>query len=189
MGCGLTTTAGIFEELGAVVIYADKIARELSNPYKPGWQKIKDGFGDDYFSPDQKLDRQKLGRLVFSQPAALEKLNKLIHPLIIEEIKKRIECWQDTDKVVILEAPLLIEVGLDKIVDKLVVLNVPFQVRLEWLQERDGLEIAEIEKRIKTQIPLETKLKMADEVIDNTKTINILKDEVAKKWQEWLKTE
>ncbi len=189
MGCGLTTVAGFFKQLGAEVISADEVARDLTKPDAEGWRLIREVFGGGYFFPNQELDRRKLGRLVFDQPAELKKLNACLHPLIVSEIKKRVAAWETDSGVVIIEAPLLIEVGLDGIVDELVVVGAPLATRLERLVKRDQVERAEIKKRVDAQMPLTRKTAMADTVIKNTKSINILKEEVEKKWQEWQETE
>ena len=187
MGCGISTAASYFAELGAIILSADQIARELTRPKAAGWNLIRKAFGKDFFFTDEQLNRPLLGQLVFSDKLALTKLNELLHPLIVSEIRLRIEPWRTTDKIVIIEAPLLIEVGLDTFVDLLAVVNTSLPKRLERLIIRTGLDETDILNRIASQQPLEEKLLLADVIIENNKNLNKLKEEVTTKWLNWQK--
>ena len=154
--------------LGTVVIDADRIAREVVQPGKPGWELIVREFGRSLIDSDGGLDRKALGRLVFNDPRALERLNRIMHPLILAEIEKLLQIYRSGHEgVVVLDAPLLFETGLDQSVDEVWVVMVDHQTQVKRLMERDRLTEQEAEHRIRLQIPLEEKVSRADRVIDN----------------------
>ncbi len=154
--------------LGAVVIDADRIARDVVQPGRPGWEMIVREFGRSFIDSDGGLDRKALGRLVFNDPRELERLNRITHPLILAEIEKLLQIYRSGhEKVVVLDAPLLFETGLDKFVDEVWVVMVDHQTQVKRLMERDRLMEQDAEHRIRLQIPLEEKASRADRVIDN----------------------
>ncbi|MCM8771058.1 MAG: dephospho-CoA kinase [Candidatus Omnitrophica bacterium] len=165
-GTGKTTVAGMFKRLGAKVIDADKIAHRLIQPHTLIYQKLISVFGKKILKKNcTAIDRKKLARIVFSKKTFLTKLNKIIHPEVIRTIKERIK--KDKSKIIILDAPLLIETGLDEIVDKLIVVKTSRDKQINRLKEKTGLSKKEISKRISYQLPLSYKIKKADFVIDN----------------------
>jgi dephospho-CoA kinase len=154
--------------LGAVVIDADRIARDVVRPGRPGWELIVREFGQSFIDSDGCLARKALGRLVFNDPRELERLNRIIHPLILAEIGKLLQIYRSKhEEVVVLEAPLLFETGLDRHVDEVWVVMVDSQTQVKRLMERDRLTEQEAGQRIRSQIPLEEKVARADRVIDN----------------------
>jgi dephospho-CoA kinase len=154
--------------LGAVVIDADRIARDVVQPDRPGWEMIVGEFGRSFIDSDGGLDRKALGRLVFNDPRELERLNRITHPLILAEIEKLLQIYRSGhEKVVVLDAPLLFETGLDKFVDEVWVVMVDHQTQVKRLMERDRLMEQDAKHRIRLQIPLEEKASRADRVIDN----------------------
>jgi dephospho-CoA kinase len=155
--------------LGAMVIDADRIARDVVQPGRPGWEMIVREFGRSFIDSDGGLDRKALGRLVFNDPRELERLNRITHPLILAEIEKLLQIYRSGyEGVVVLDAPLLFETGLDRFVDEVWVVMVDQQTQVKRLMERDLLTEQEAEHRIRLQIPLEEKASRADRVIDNS---------------------
>lgn len=173
-------------ELGAVVIDADQVAREVVQPGKPAWASIIREFGRTVLNPDGSLDRKKLGRLVFSDQEKLKKLNEITHPYIIREIKRLLEnCYRSGEhKIVVLDIPLLFEVGLDELVDEVWVVYVDAATQVERLMERDGLSEEEALQRISSQMPLEEKARRAHRVIDNRGTPEETVRQIMEIWNE-----
>ena len=170
-GSGKSTVASLLAQLGLDVISADELAREVCEPGKPAYNEILEAFGKDVTTEDGSLNRNRLGDVVFADPALLGQLNRIVHPRVIDreqELLKQIE-ESDPDAVVILDVPLLIEVERHHLVDFVVVVNAPTEQRFERLEKQfGGLDRAALEARMKHQIPLEEKVKLADFVVDNS---------------------
>jgi len=167
---GKSAVAEMLEEKGAFLVDADKLAREAVEPGRPAWQALVDWLGESILRPDQTIDRIKLAKLVFNDRQMLERLNRIIHPwvgsrfiAISEEIEKK-----DPEAVLVYDIPLLIEAGMQEVVNHVLLVHVPREVQIARLQLRDGLTRAEAEQRLKAQIPLDEKIKHADTVIDNS---------------------
>lgn len=173
---GKTTVSRMFRSFGAKVIDADKIAHKLIKPNTAVYRKIIQVFGSSLLKKRGEIDRDKLACLVFNDQAALEKLNRIVHPEVIRVIAQEIK--KSGQKEVILDAPLLIEAGLGRIVDKLIVVNLSRAQQIERSLRRSPLSKAHILKRIKAQMALEKKLRLADFVIDNNGTIRETKKQV-----------
>jgi dephospho-CoA kinase len=156
------------QRLGATVIDADRIARDVVLPGRPGWEMIVREFGGSFIDSDGGLDRKALGQLVFNDPRALERLNRITHPLILAEVDRLLQIYRSgPEGIVVLDAPLLFETGLDRLVDEVWVVVVDHQTQVKRLMERDRLTEQEAGQRIRLQIPLEEKASRADRVIDN----------------------
>ncbi len=182
---GKSTVTALLKEKGAVIIDADKIAREIMSKGEPGWFEVLNYFGDEILNDDRSdIDRKKLASIVFSDKAKLEALNNITHPKIIEEIKKQVEEYKKAcKKIIVIDAALLIEAGLDKIVDEVWVVAANEDVQLQRLMAREkDITKDEAVKRIKSQMPLAEKLKFADRVIDNNSSIEETKNQVDKIW-------
>jgi dephospho-CoA kinase len=167
-GSGKSTVAKMFACLGAKVIDADKIGHKLFSPRGGVYKKIIKAFGKGIISSSGAIDRQRLGKKVFSEKSALRKINSITHPEIIKAIKKDIIRYRG---LVVLDAPLLIEAGLLSLVDKLVVVKTNKLIQLKRISARDNLSKGEIEKIIRSQAPLKSKERLADFVIDNNGSI------------------
>lgn len=157
-------------ELGAHVIDADTLAREVVAPGGPAWQPIVDAFGRDVLRPDGTLDRARLGALVFADPVKRRRLEEITHPPIQARRQVALAALEARgfDGLVIQVAPLLIEVGAAAHVDRLVVVYVTPEVQLARLMARDGLAEDEAQRRIASQMPLADKVRLAHYVIDNS---------------------
>jgi dephospho-CoA kinase len=169
IAAGKSLVSGYLCELGALVIDADKLAREVVEPKSPVLEEIREVFGDGVLNEDGTLDRKKLGDIVFKSDTERKRLNDLIHPRVFEKVKKLIDENKDTKTwpVIIIDAPLLIEVGMIEITDEVWVVSLDEETQLKRLMKRDDLTREEAQRRLKTQMPLNEKLKFADRVIDN----------------------
>ncbi|GFZ26666.1 dephospho-CoA kinase [Lactobacillus corticis] len=162
------------------VVDSDQIAHRLMEPGQSSWQAILAHFGSAYLNPDQTINRKKLGHLVFSNPQALAKLNELTHPLILAEIRSELAAYRAAGKkIVIYDAPLMLETGSQRLCDKVLVISLPHQLQIERLMARDGLSQGQAEARIASQMPLAEKVAKADYVIENTGTIKDLERKLA----------
>jgi dephospho-CoA kinase len=177
-GTGKTTVAGFFRSYGAKVIDADKIAHQVIRPGKKAYRKIVSVFGKGILKKDKSIDRAVLSELVFNKRNLLSRLNKIVHPEVIAVIMRNINA--SANKVIVLDAPLLIEAGLKKQVDKLIVVKATKSRQIERAGNRLSLSRAQIIKRIKCQIPLKNKLRLADFIIDNQGSIRQTKEQVRK---------
>ncbi len=165
---GKTTVARIFRSFGAKIIDADKIAHRLIKPQTKIYKKIINTFGQGILKKSRAVDRKKLAEIVFSNKHLLKKINKIIHPEVIRVIKEKIR--NSCERIIVLDAPLLIEAGLEKIVDKVIVVTITRGKQIERISKKTGLSRPEILKRIAAQIPLHIKVRLADFVIDNSAT-------------------
>ena len=170
---GKSLVSEILRGLGAYIIDADKIAREVVEPQKPAWLEIVEFFGKDIINKDRTINRKRLGEIVFNDPLKKRKLEEIVHPRVIEEENRMLKEYLKIkpDGIVIIDAALLIEAGSHKRVDKLIVVYADKETQTKRLMERDGLSRPDAEKKIASQLPLDKKVKMADFVIDNSKGI------------------
>ena len=170
IGTGKSTVAAVFAEAGAVIIDADQIARDVVAKGRPAWCRIVAHFGRNVLLPDGDIDRKKLGAIIFNDPRQKVHLDRIVHPHVIAETGqqlKEIERIQP-QAVVILDVPLLIEAGMDRDLDEVIVVYTPEAVQLERLMRRDRLTAAEGLSRIRSQMPIEEKRMRATVVIDNS---------------------
>lgn len=189
IACGKSTVARMFAELGAVVVSADDIAREIVEPGMPALDEIRAAFGDEVFSPDGRLDRKRLAAVVFADAAKRRQLEEITHPRIRRVMAERIEQAKSQGKVVISEIPLLFESGASlALIDVVIVVYVDEDVQLARLMARDGLSKEQAQARIDAQMPLEEKVKRADFVIDNGRDLEWTRAQVARVWEELTRT-
>lgn len=177
---GKSSVAAIFAGLGAVVVSADQLAREAVAPGSATLQALAAAFGPAILGSAGELDREALGRLVFADPAARERLNALTHPAIARLAEARLRELRDRNvPLVVYEAPLLFEAGVERRVDRVLVLTVDPAIQRARLQERDQLDAAAIESRISAQWPQADKVARADFVIDNSGPLEETRRQVA----------
>ena len=163
---GKSNLSAALHALGAEVIDADRISRALTAPGGPALPAIRAAFGNSFFHGEE-LDRKALGRLVFSDPEALNRLNGLTHPLILQEIRERLRALEQAGvPVCVLDAPLLYEAGLDSLCDTVWCAWLPKEQQIRRLRERDGLTRKEAKRRIASQMPPREKKRRSDLVID-----------------------
>ena len=166
-GTGKSYVAGIFKSLGAKVIDADRLAHDSIRKWSPAYRKVIALFGPTILGQGREIDRRKLGRIVFDDKRSLKRLDNIVHPEVIRMIKNMIREAAEGD-VVVIDAPLLIEAGLAGMVDELVVVTCPKDEQIRRCESKFGLNKKEVSKRIRSQIPLAKKIKMADFVVDNS---------------------
>jgi len=168
VGTGKSTVTNFFRELGAYVIDWDELAREVTRPHLKAWKEIVEYFGKDFLNEDLTINRQKLADRVFSDKEKVEKLNQIVHPEVFKEderITNEIKSL-NPDALIIKDIPLLFELTRPIYVDKIVVVSASEQTQLRRLEEK-GMSREDAKNRIKSQFPLEEKIKSADFVINN----------------------
>ncbi len=161
---GKSTIREMFAKLGAVTIDADKLVAELYRPGAAGHEVLMRTYGREIVRPDGEIDRERLAAIAFRSPEDAQKLNHLIHPLVLDEADRRIAGINDG--IVIVEATLLIEAGAVPRYDKLVVVDVDPETQIERGVAR-GMSREELTRRIANQLPREERLRHADYVIQN----------------------
>ena len=168
---GKSSVAARFAELGAAVIDADHVSRELMSPGKPVYFRVAEAFGQDILCCDGTIDRRKLGSVVFISKEKRRLLEGIVHPLIRDAITGKIAESMKTSTIVIVEAALMIETGGYKEYDRLIVVSCPPAVQLARLTSRDGLTEIDALARISAQMPSDVKIRFADHVIDTSGTL------------------
>jgi dephospho-CoA kinase len=178
---GKSTVAKMFKQCGAVVIDADELAHEVVKPDKPAWQEIVKTFGKAVLNPDRTLNRRKLGAVVFGNRTKLRRLEHIIHPRVAREQTRlaRHAARNDPQSVVIYDVPLLFEAGVDKRVDKIIVVTADRKTQIARLKKRNSLSRAEAIRRIHSQMPLAKKIQQADHVLSGTLLRPSLRRQVA----------
>lgn len=180
IGSGKSTVAALYAELGAHVIDADELAREVVRPGSDGLAALVEVFGVRVLADDGSLDRAGLAEIVFRDPEARQQLNAITHPRIAARTAELIAALPD-DGVLIHDVPLLVELGMQAAYDLVVVVDAPDEVRLRRLVDR-GLTEADARSRIAAQAPREQRLAVADIVIDNSGDLNSLRRQVVQSW-------
>jgi len=166
---GKTTVARLFRQAGVPVVDADEVARQVVSPGGTAHQALRQAFGPEFFHPDGTLDRPQLSRYVFSRPEALECLNRLLHPCIAQAVRERLEELASRgEPLVIVEVPLLFELGLEGQYDGVIVVWVDPATQSRRLAARDRREDVEIDGILAAQMPLAAKRARAQFVIDNS---------------------
>lgn len=170
-------------DLGAVIIDADAVAREVVEPGTPGLADIVATFGPGVLRPDGRLDRRRLGEIVFAGPGLLGKLNAIVHPLVSERMLE-IEQAAAPDAVVVHDVPLLAENHLAGRYDVVVVVDVPPGVQLDRLTRQRGMPPDQARARLDAQASRADRLAIADVVVDNSGSLAELGRQVADLWAE-----
>ncbi len=170
IGSGKSMVARMFAQLGADVIDADQLARDVVEPGQPALEEIATAFGRDILLPDGRLNRGKLAGIIFADPAARARLNAITHPRIRERMDAEIAARPSGSGVLVVDIPLLYENDRTGSVETVIVVWVDAETQLRRLHERDGLTVEEARQRIAAQLPLDEKRAKADLVIDNSGT-------------------
>ncbi len=187
---GKSTVARIFRNLGAKIIDADKIAKKAVEKGRPTWQKIVDYFGDHILLANGEIDRARLGKIIFNDPAKRKKLNSIVHPYVFSEMENEISKIekQSPGAIVIRDIPLLLELGLEKKINPVILVYAPGKIQLERLMKRDNLSREDAVSRIKSQMDIEKKRELAHMIIDNSKSIENTEIQVIKAYNALMKT-
>jgi dephospho-CoA kinase len=168
IGSGKSMVAQMFARLGAVVIDADQLAREVVEPGQPALKEIAATFGRDVLLPDGRLDRPKLAGIIFADPAERAKLDAITHPRIRARMDEEIKLRRSGPGVLIVDIPLLYENDRTNTVETVIVVWVDPQTQLRRIRDRDGLSADAARQRIAAQMPMDEKRARADHVIDNS---------------------
>ena len=184
---GKSTAARTLAELGARVVDADRVAREIVAPGQPALAEIVRAFGREMLQPDATLDRKRLGALVFGEATARQTLNAITHPRIALETQARLQKLRDEGlPVAIYEAALLVENGVHRGLDGLIVVTCDEATQLRRLHDRDGYSEAEAKARVAAQGPQSEKIAAATWVVDTSGPLTETKKQLARVWEEIL---
>ena len=183
-GSGKSTVAQMFRELGAVVVDADEATHAVYAPESLGFDLIEREFGPEYVR-DGRIDRARLGELVFNDPDARQRLNAIVHPMVREWMAARTaEALMHGAGVVVQDVPLLFENGLEDIYATVVLVHVPQPVQLQRLVEERGMSEDRARAIVASQMPIDDKRGRAHHVIDNSRSRDFTREQVEKLWPE-----
>jgi dephospho-CoA kinase len=185
IGSGKTTFAVLLAERGAQVIEADLLGRDAVRPGRPAWHSVVDQFGEEILAPTtMEIDRRALAEIVFRDRTKLAALNAIVHPVIFRAIADELEKLRGTDEIVVLDAALIIETGLDEVIDVLVVVTAPQHVRERRLVNKRGLSLEDVRNRIASQQRPEDLVARADVLVSNDGSLEDLAAEAERVWKE-----
>lgn len=183
---GKSTAAAFFRSMGVPVVDADAWAHRLLMPGGVNYDRVVKAFGCEILTADKRIDRRRLGRIVFADPQQRERLEKLTHPAIIAAIQKDLgELEKEKTPVAILDHPLLFETKMNKLVDEVWVVTASRETQKARMTVRDGLSDEAIEQRLAAQMPLEEKARRADRVLPNDQGIAEFKALLTRTWKEF----
>jgi len=182
---GKTTVANMLGELGAPIIDFDLIARLVVEPDKPAWKEIVEYFGKQVLKKDNSLDRKKVSKIVFRDMEKRKKLEGFTHPRIHDEFVKQVDeiAEKDPNAIIQVAIPLLIELNLQYMFHKTLVVYIPQEKQIERLVERDGISEDEARNILKAQLPIDEKVGYANFVINNEKSLEETKTQVEDLWR------
>lgn len=179
IGSGKSTVSRILQKKGYPLIDLDKISHEVIE-YPEVIEKLVKAFGEDILDENGKISRRKLGAVVFGNKEKLRKINSIMHPVILAEMRRQVRLLEKINKIVFVEIQLLFEVKWEKEFDVILLVYVDRETQIKRVMERDSRTFEEVEKIINSQINLEDKKKKSDYVIDNTKKIEEVELEIEK---------
>jgi dephospho-CoA kinase len=184
IGAGKSTVARLLAERGAEVINADLVGHDVYRPGAEGWRQVVDAFGGDIVAADGTVDRKRLGAVVFTDPAALKKLNAIVHPLIFREIQRRIAVRRHDGSTlpIVVEAAVLIEANWLPLVDEVWLVVADRDAVRDRLHAERGLLAAQVDTRIAAQLSNEERRRYAHVVIENNGTVEELVARVDAAW-------
>ncbi|WKX08262.1 dephospho-CoA kinase [Streptomyces sp. NL15-2K] len=186
IGAGKSEVSRLLVECGAVLIDADRIAREVVAPGTPGLAAVVEAFGEEILAADGSLDRPKLGSIVFADPEELARLNAIVHPLVGAR-SRELETAAAEDAVVVHDVPLLAENGLAPLYDVVVVVDANPETQLDRLVRLRGMTEADARARMAAQATREKRLEIADIVIDNDVPLEELQRRVRDVWADLVR--
>ncbi len=184
IGSGKSTVSRMLQERGGVVFDADVLAREAVEPGTPGHDAVVERFGAAVLGPGGAVDREALASIVFADRAARRDLEAIVHPEVRRLFAQGCEVYRDTDRVVVLSAPLLVETGMHTAFQVLVLVSSPVDTQVERLLRDRGMSEPEARARISAQAPLEDKEAVADVIVDNDGPLDELERQVDRLWEE-----
>ena len=176
IGTGKSTVSAYLNEKGCIILDADKMSRELTAPGGAALSSIREAFGDEVFFDDGTMNRKLVGTIVFNDESKRHILESIITAKVVEQTIDEVNRMQEEgfDGIVILDAPLLFEFGMEKYADESWLVTADLDVRLERIMKRDGLDRKSILERISSQMSDEQKIAIADFIIDNSEDLGHL---------------
>lgn len=186
IGSGKSTVSAALAERGAVIVDADAIVREVQQPGSPVLQQLAERFGAHVIAADGSLDRAAVAGIVFSDPEALKALNTIVHPAVAAEMNRRVYAERDSDRVVVMDIPLLTENPRDGL-QGVIVVDVPVETQVQRLVQFRGFAEDDARARIAKQASREQRLATASFTVDNSGSLDDLAPQVEQLWQ-WLRS-
>jgi dephospho-CoA kinase len=184
IGCGKSEVSRLLEMRGAIIIDADLIVRELQKPGAEIFLRMVEMFGDKVVAMDGSLDRSAVANEVFKDGKILKKLNLLIHPVVRRVMNERVESYRATDKIVVLDIPLLVENPREGL-DGVLVVDLDPQIAIERIVSQRNMTIDDAKARVSAQSTREQRLAIADHVVDNSGDRDALSRQVENAWS-WI---
>ena len=184
---GKSTVSEMLAEVGARIIDADRLARDVVQPGLPAWQAVVDHFGPSILQADGQIDRQRLGTVIFHDPGQKAALDRIVHPAVFEAMARHLAAIekQAPHSVVILDVPLLYESAMDRDLTEVIVVYAPESLQLQRLMMRNGLTREEAAARVGAQMSIEEKRRRASVVIDNSGDLEATRTQVQRLWCRW----
>jgi dephospho-CoA kinase len=189
IGTGKSEVAKKLQDLGAKLIEADKLGHLAYQPHSHPWRLVIEKFGTDILGENDEVDRKKLGAIVFSDPSALATLNSIMQPCIADMARNLIKEYREKgQKVVVLEAAILIEAGWDELVDEIWVTTAPESEVVNRLKKRNNFSTSDIKARIISQLSEEKRIGHAEAVINNSGDLDNLSNQIEILWESRVET-
>jgi dephospho-CoA kinase len=185
IGSGKSTLGALLVERGAQIIDADALSRDALRPASPAWHSVVDQFGEEVLAAhSMNIDRKRLAAIVFSDPNKLAALNAIVHPYVFSGIADALEKLSKTNEIVVLDAALIVETGLDKSMDALIVVTAKDDLRRKRLTKDRDMTFDQVNERMRAQKNPEELLAKADFVVDNSGSLGALVKEADRVWTE-----
>ena len=185
IGSGKSTVSKFLAELGAPVIDADKVGHAIYQPDGPAYQEMIDAFGRDILAPDGAIDRKKLGPIVFGDPAALKRLNAIVHPKMFARMREMVAAMraQGERKPIVIEAAILIEANWQPLFDEIWLVIASKERVIERVERDRGMKPEQTEARIRAQLSDDERRRHASLVVTNDGTLEELRARVGEIWE------
>jgi len=188
IGTGKSEVTRVLQELGAEVINADQVGHEAYTPHTDSWNAVVDAFGQGILQPDGEIDRRKLGAIVFADSGQMAKLNGIMHPRMADMVAEKIEQMRSRGvQVVVVEAALMFEAGWETLVDEVWATDSPLEMVFQRLMSRNGLDEAEVRKRLGSQMDIQERLDRSGVVVENSGDVLALEATVKSLWESRIK--
>lgn len=184
IACGKSTVASLLVKRGANLVDADQIARDVVLPGSPVLAQVAERFGREILFEDGSLNRKKLGGMIFNDEAARKQLEGLLHPPIRASMRDQMARFEllQPDKLVVVDVPLLYESNLSSMFEQVMLVYIPSELQLKRLMARDSITQDQAEKRLQSQMPIESKRSLADIIIDNSGTLEETEKQLDEFW-------
>ena len=189
LASGKSTVLAMLEELGAATLRADDVSRELLQPGQPVFEQVRTAFGDEYLTPEGELQRKKIAALIFADPQARKRLNRIMHPPMVQRLRELASDYRQAANpppVVAIEAAILHQMGLDQIVDRVLLVTTCQQTRIERLCQRDGISNQQAQQRVELHDELGLGQVEADYIIDTNGKLSETRQQVTNLWAQLM---